>query len=370
MGINLHSFRRMAFGLTLAILAACAPLPRTLAPALDAPHGGSKGATQAVARAVPDAVARTQVEIGATVERAPFATGHAEIHFSVKWPERPRGVAALPNSTEALTYEITAPDLGVVSGTLGRQSGVLVSSHSVVITPQDQVQVRIRAYGQNPPCPGGTCSAILAEGVATAAALVNTRVIVPITLVVAGNRTPSVTALSASSGGPGFSVNLTVANVIAGLPYTLHLGSATASPTLNGVTMNSTVPVGAITGTWALVVDGVSATSSTQFKVLSSIAFGAFFQGNFRAQGVDAFQYKAIGTTTEGATIDSPGVTWSISPAPAVLGAATASPPATAQMEAVGYLHDAPATGSFWVYVYSGSLSASKSLTVVASNSI
>ncbi|HEY9723321.1 MAG TPA: IPT/TIG domain-containing protein [Oscillatoriaceae cyanobacterium] len=260
------------------------------------------------------------------------ATTNAQGQFSPDsgWTFPATLIATATDGTEAVQFNVakTATGLKFTLGQTGEIDGTLAVSGGQ--TPDfSNTQITIAGLSNNatsnalgtflmgelPPGSGYTVKATdatLGTGSASVTVQPGQTANVTINLAVAGAAgSPTISALSQSNGGPGATVTITGTNFgkSTGKTASVSFGgvAATSVTVTSDTSLTATVPTGAQTGNLTVTVDG-NTSNAYAFAVLSSLKLTPsrmmLFQG-------DALQYGAVGTDTNGNTVNAPAVNWS-----------------------------------------------------------
>ncbi|MBO9541606.1 hypothetical protein J7643_13545 [bacterium] len=297
----------------------------------------------------------------------------SEVAIAIQWPYVAQ---AIPTSTRRLRLVFTGPqpEQNPTPKDVTRPPGEApISLETLELAAGNDYHLVVTAYD------GGDTP--IAEGTADFDALANTRV--PVTVTLTPYATPAVTGFSPTNGGPGISVLIEGAQL--GLDrglfpsFTFGEGGASATGTPEGqASVSVFVPVGARTGAITPVADGVSGTpSGATFTVLSALGISPA-SWTFSLAATDSAAFTAQATTDTGVGFLGPTVTWNLDlplaapsePDPDASPDPEASPMPPSYLPPIGTLDQQGrfvsngATGSALVWIRSGNLTATASITV------
>ncbi|HEY9897712.1 MAG TPA: hypothetical protein V6D00_00900 [Pantanalinema sp.] len=297
----------------------------------------------------------------------------SEVSIGVQWPYRAQ---TIPTSTMRLRLAFTGPqpEQNPAPMDVARPAGAApVSLETLELAAGNGYHLVITAHDGD--------GLVIAEGSADFDAPANTRV--PVQVELAPKATPEVTGFSPTNGGPGVAV-LIEGNQL-GLErglipgFTFGSGGQTAQGTAQGqASVSVFVPAGARTGALTPVADGViGPPSGTTFTVLSALGI-APSSWTLSLSATDSADFTAQATTDAGVGFLSPTVTWGLSmpasapgePAPETSPDPEASPepplflPSIGAVDQAGRFVPSGATGSATLWIHSGNLSATASITV------
>ncbi len=234
--------------------------------------------------------------------------------IAVRWPARPPGfgVQVIPLSVNSMRLRVLAAAGGetVASAFLTRPvSGNPESTVSIEVPGGTGYQVEVKAFRLMSPPADATP---VAQGLATDVAISpSTQTEVALTLVPANP--PSFTGFTPSNGGPGLPVTLAGTNLDQGVPGVRFGSEAEAVVSASsGTSLVAIVPASALTGQISVVVDGVTATSSSSFVVLQSLELSPAATSDVPVGTNLGLALNA--TDTGGNLVSSPSVTLSFLP--------------------------------------------------------
>lgn len=284
-------------------------------------------------------------------------TGQAMLQVGVQWPRRSTQV--IPLSAETLWIHVKKGAQTLHAAQLRRPDpvGTQTATMSFVADADTGLSVRAEAFRAGQASTSVPIAAAQAAGVDL---YPNQRTTVVLDL--AATTPSSITAFSPTNGGPGVMVSVSGQFSPSGY-YRMALGSAESHATYkHAQLLEAVVPVGAQSGPLTIYDDGFPWLSSPSFHVLSVLTLSPSLPqvvaaGQSRAFSVptalDTAQQQVSDPTITGWMLLNP-VTFEPSP----VGTLTASGGAAT------FSASPTATGSAWLYVRSGNLIATVSVTV------
>lgn len=293
-------------------------------------------------------------------------TGQArpgEVAVTIRWPYRTQ---VIPTSAERLAFTLSGPHPQTLD--VLRPAGTSpVSTATMSVEVGTGYRLTVRAYD------GSAQGRLVAEG-QSALFDVLTNVLTPVRIRLDGAIKPVITAFAPDNGGPGSSViiNGSLLGAERGfIPSFLFGGIPTTQnyPAQDG-TASAVVPLNAVTGAIAPVVDGVQGDAFGTFTVLQGIVISPLSQ--IVASGSTA-SFAASATTAGGAAFaGTPAVTWSVTGSGYQgnydpndpLATPPPPPPSPGSIDQAGVFSADGATGTFEVAIMSGRLLATASITV------
>lgn len=286
----------------------------------------------------------------------PATRSQGSLNVSIRWPQRE--LQTIPLSTEIIRLRVSKGGTLITEVPIGRPEATdsaLVSQATVHLDAGTGFTVKAEAFRVSPVTEGA---------VAIAAATVTGMTIIasqqnPVILNLAPVFVPTLTGVSPTNGGPGIPVTLTGAFSNSG-SYGLRLGALT-STAASGSGLTASIPAGALSGPLVALDDGVPSASGTVFSVLARLDVSPASAST----AIDSVLQFSVptGLDTGGLTISMPTVTrWALlDPTRFNLpGSATSNIGSLSQSG----LFTAQATGSAWLYVFSGGLAATAAITV------
>lgn len=285
------------------------------------------------------------------------------LSVDIHWPYRTQ---VIPTSAERLSFTLTGPHPQALD--ILRPPGVApVSTATLSVEVGTGYRLSVRAYD------GSAQARLVAEGQSPLFEVM-ANAITPVRIRLESNIKPVITGFSPDNGGPGSSVTINGAFLGAErglIPSFLFGGIPTSQhyPAQDG-TASAIVPLNAVSGAIAPVVDGVQGDAFGTFTVLQAIAIAPL--SRTVASGSTA-SFTASATTSAGAAFaGSPAVTWSVTGPGSgssydpndPLATPPPPPPSPGSIDQVGVFTADGATGTFEVAIMSGRLLATASVTV------
>lgn len=284
----------------------------------------------------------------------PHELGKGTVSISVRWPSRT--IQLIPLSTQTIWLQVKQSDGTVIQECqLSRpdeSGGVLVAQTTLPLAAGTGYTVQADAFRD---APASSDSVSIASAVSAPFAVVaNQRT--PVTLSLGNYFTPTLASFSPSNGGPGVPVTLLGTFGDSGY-YGMSIGGAklNASGATDSITAN--VPDTAVTGAVIAWADGASASLTSTFSVLETIAVSPTTRTTTVASTV-SFSVPSA-QDTGGLTVNNPTITaWDV-----------VDPADGSTLSSVGTMDGsgvftAATTGTAWVRAWSGTLAATAAVTV------
>lgn len=286
------------------------------------------------------------------------------VELSVRWPYRTQ---VIPTSTQRLVIRVEGPtsQRTVVDRPVGEAP---VSVATLELEAGDDYRIAVEAYDASDP------DLPIASGRSEPfSALPNT--LHRVTVALQATFVPAVLSVSPDNGGPGALVTVAGSNfgLSRGLWPVVSFGGILAARGVQAgpEALTVRVPAGARSGPLGVTVDGVpEAAATASFRVLSILEI---VPTSTSVTAGAAFAFTARGTTEAGMLLAAPNVEWSLMPMPdpayvdpGLEDVPAGSPylPAIGSLDSVGRFVSNGATGSQWLQIVSGSLTATAAITV------
>jgi hypothetical protein len=278
------------------------------------------------------------------------------LSVNIRWPERQ--TQTIPLSTQTIRLRVSQGDTVLHDLPLGRpeaSDSALVSGATLLVDAGTGFTIRADAYRTSPVSSGDVPIASDVQSNVTIHASQKN----PVALDLHPVFVPTLTGVSPTNGGPGVKVTLTGSFSDSG-SYQMSL-SGKKIQAASGSILTAEVPVGASTGAVIVLDDGVPSLPGGTFSVLA--ALNATASTLVTTVGASVPFSVPTGMDTAGLSIVNPTITrWKlIDPARLSLPGDDTSPIGTLDQDG---LFTATATGSAHVYVFSGTLLATLSVTV------
>lgn len=283
------------------------------------------------------------------------ADSSGTVRLTVLWPERQDyQTQAIPLRTNALTVQVSDTSNQVLASTVltRPQSGALPTTANLSVPAGPSRLLVVKAYEEQTP---GFDSIPIAQGSASLNVQPSSEVTADLALVPVAM--PAIASIP-ENAGPLATITITGSGFEGwGQPVVVRFGGV-SSPFVSGsdTQLTAIVPSGAENGPITVIADGLTAESSTSFRVIRSLVLSPLTAVASAGQGVD---FTLSATDKASASIASPTIDWYFEQTYPILPSIGGTPSTL-----LNGRFTPGSTGSYLVRVSAGTVVATASVTV------